>query len=72
MKTIDHQDFIVQYEETPELKEKVYQAVLEYYKKHQAYAGEVIMQDDNCQINAPDVFAVIADDLFKFKTVSKD
>ncbi len=65
--TIKHDDFIVKYDETPELKEKVYQAVLEYYKKHQAYAGEVIIQNDECQINAPSVLADIADELFKFK-----
>ena len=66
---IQHEDFAIEFHETPELKEKVYQAVLDYYKKHQAYAGEVIMQDDNCIINAPEVLANIADDIFKFKTV---
>jgi hypothetical protein len=71
MTTIDHPDFTVQFEETPELKEKVYQAVLDYYKKHQSYAGEVIMQNDECQINAPSVLADIADEIFKFKEISK-
>lgn len=72
MTTIEHEDSIIQYDETPELKEKVYQAVLEYYKKHQSYAGEVIMQSDDCQIDAPSVLAEIADEIFKFKWTSKN
>lgn len=60
-------DRIVSFEETPELKEKVYQNVLAWIKKHDAYHGEVIMQDDDCIISAPDLLSDIVDELFKFE-----
>lgn len=71
-KEIEHDDFITTYEETEEIKQKVFDAVMKYFKDHEAFCGEVIMQDDNCQINAPSVFADIADDIIKFQTKNKE
>jgi hypothetical protein len=69
---IETKDFKVSYEETEEIKKKVFDAVMAYFIKHEAFAGEVIMQDDDCQIYASSVFAKIADDIIKFEVTCKD
>jgi len=57
----------VSFDETDELKEKVYQRVLKYFIDERRFCGEGIMQSDDPVINAPLVFAEMADDLFRFK-----
>lgn len=58
----------VSYDETPELRVKLWDRVLEFYKKHEAFSGEHIMQSDNPQIEAPELLSEIADDIFNFET----
>lgn len=45
---------------------------MEYFKKHECFSGESIMQMDNPQIEAPELMADIADDILKFKFTYKD
>lgn len=63
-------DYTVSYEETPELHKAVFDKVMQYYMKHEAFHGEVIMQDDDCIIYAPETLAIIADEIIKFKVES--
>jgi len=57
-----------QFEKTPEMCEKVFDYLIEnYYKKYEAFSGEIIMQDDDCQIYAPEVLSKIADNVIEFK-----
>ena len=63
---------IAECEETPEIKEAVFQKIMEYFKKHECFRGESIMQMDNPQIEAPELMADIADDILKFKFTYKD
>lgn len=65
-------DYTVSHGNTPELHKAVFNAVMAYYMKHHAFHGEVIMQSDNCIIDAPDTLARIADEVIKFKVVYKD
>lgn len=60
-------DYFVQFEETPQLKEEVFERCLNWFIKHKAFAGEVIMQSDEPLIDAPDLMADLADDVFKFE-----
>ncbi|MEO6305111.1 MAG: hypothetical protein ABIP51_18275 [Bacteroidia bacterium] len=60
----------VSFEETAELKEQVYQKVLEWFIEQGHFSGEGIMQADDPIINAPVLLSDIADDLFKFKYIS--
>jgi hypothetical protein len=46
---------------TPEKKEAAIQKLTEYFEKHGI--GEMIMQDDNALIEAPEVLSDIADDI---------
>lgn len=67
MPTINEYDRMIDYEETDEIKQKVFDEVIRYFEKHGAYSGEVICQSDNCIIDAPSVLARIADKIIKFK-----
>jgi hypothetical protein len=60
-------DYEVSYEETDEIKQAVFDRVMKYFVKHEAFHGEVIMQMDDPIIDAPTVLADIADDIIKFK-----
>jgi hypothetical protein len=62
----------VSFEETEELKEKVYRTILGYYLDQEAFSGEAIMQCDEPIIEAPNLLSKIADDVFKFKVTEID
>ena len=65
-------DYTVIHSATPEMKEAVFKAVMNYFQAHKAFHGEVIMQSDACIIDAPSVMAYIADDIIKFKVIYKE
>ena len=69
---IETKDFIAEYNETEELKTAVFEKVLDYFKEHEAFCGESILQMDNPVIEAPHVMADIADNVIKFKYECKD
>lgn len=50
---------------TDEKLEKVKTYLDNWIKKHEAFAGEVIMQNDDCLIYAPELIAEIVDDVLK-------
>ena len=63
---------IVRYKDSDFVKEQVFNAVVEWCKKHSAYAGEMICQSDTTIIEAPDLMATIVDDIIKFDVEWKD
>jgi hypothetical protein len=71
-KILDYGDYTVSYEETDEIKQAVFDAVLAYYKKHEAFSAECILQMDDPIIDAPSALAAIADNIIKFDRKSKD
>ena len=64
---IETEDYIVEFEDTPELRQKVFQEVLDWYHEMVAFSGEQIMQTDNPQIEAAPFLAKLADEVFRFK-----
>ena len=60
--------YTVQFIESNELKNTVYDKILEWYKKHNAFHAETIMQYDNTLIEAPELLSEIVE-LFKFKYI---
>lgn len=48
-------------------KEAVFQRVVDFLKKHNAYSGESIMQSDDPVCEAPVLLSEIADDLLGFE-----
>ena len=69
---IDDEDYKVEFDDTPELRDKVFEKVLQFFKDHDSYIGECIMQNDDPIINAPNYFAEIADDIIKFEVNYKE
>lgn len=59
--------FTATFEDTPELRDAVFEKLIAFYAEHESYSGESIMQSDNPQIYAPVLLSEIADDLIKFK-----
>jgi len=66
-KTIQTEDYKVTYEDTPEVRDAVFERVMKYFKEYECFAGEVIHQSDDPLIYAPNVMSDIADDIIKFK-----
>jgi hypothetical protein len=58
-------DCEVSYEITDEMKDRIIFELLDYYKQH-GYCAEIIGQDDDAQIEAPNYLANICDDIIKF------
>ena len=66
IRTIKRNDVTITFEETEELKQQVYDQVLNFFLEVDAFCGETIMQSDTPQIEAPVFLSDIADDIFKF------
>lgn len=64
---INNDEMKVTYTDTKEVRDKVFKKLLDYYKRHEAFSGEEIMQADDPQIEAPDLLSNIADELLKFE-----
>lgn len=62
---------IVSYEETLELKDKVFERVMQFFKVTEHYTGESIMQSDGAYELSPHVLADIADDIIGFEITWK-
>jgi len=50
---------------TPEKKEAIIQKLEEWIHEYNAHSGEHIMQDDRCQIHAPELLSDLVDDIIK-------
>jgi hypothetical protein len=56
----------VTFEDSSEMARKVFDKVIEWYKKHKQFSGEGIMQDDDPIIDAPHFLSDLADEVIKF------
>lgn len=72
MPTIDQAFLRVTYSDDDATKQAVFDRVIAYFKKHDAYSGETIFQMDNPIFNAPSVLADIADNIIKFDVEYKE
>lgn len=70
--TIQKDGYRVLYQDTPEIREKVFARVMQYFKEHDTYTGEGIHQTDNCIIDAPNVMSDIADDILECRHEEDD
>ena len=55
------EDFIVEFDETPELKQAVYDEVLKWFIKHELFHGEAVMQTDKGNIESVEIMTQLAD-----------
>lgn len=68
----EFKDFILEFDESPELKERVYTKVLNFFIAMESFSGESIMQSDHPQLEAAPFLADLADDDFKFDVIWKE
>lgn len=73
MRTIvkETDQYTVSYVDSFNMRNLVFEKVLEWIFKHEAFLGEVIVQSDECNIDAPDLIAGIVDEIIKFDWNSK-
>ena len=63
---------VVEWNDSPETKDAVFQHLLNWYIEHGAFSGESIMQRDDPQLDAPVILSDIADDVIKFRLKDTD
>jgi hypothetical protein len=61
---ISDEDRDVFVRDDPETKEKVWTMLMEWFKEHEGFSGEMIGQNDDCQIYASCCLGQIADTVF--------
>lgn len=69
---IEAKNFTVNFSDDPDLKDKVFEAVLLFYLKQEAFNGESIEQNDGPYMAAPDLLSKMADELFQFDVERKE
>lgn len=66
MKTEDHKEYTLAYDDSPEAKERVWQLLLDWFKKNELYNGESLQQRDVTWEEAPVLLTEIAETGFRF------
>lgn len=56
----------VSFNDTPELRDMVFEKLVSYFQKYDAFYGEDVAQSDSPQVGAIDLMTELADD-FKFE-----
>jgi len=59
--------FVVEFDDSQEVKNAVFDRVMEYFVNCESFSSETIMQYDSAIISAPDLMGDIADNVIKFK-----
>lgn len=72
IKTIETKYSTVTYNDTPEIRDAVFERVMQYFKEYECFIGEEIHQSDDPIIYAPNVLSDIADDIIKFNYVNTE
>ena len=68
MTKILNEEYEVNYKSDTETKEKLFQACLKFFIKHETFNGESICQSDGPIIDAPNFLSNLADEIFRFET----
>ena len=72
MDTKETENYTVTWDDSDQARRSAYDALIEFFHKHESYSGESIYQCDAPQIGAPDVLCYIAEKVFKFKANWKE
>lgn len=63
----EHEDYSLEYDDSPEAKERVYQIALKWFKEQEMFNGESLGQSDETYISGPSMMIELAEDGFKFQ-----
>lgn len=62
---ITEDTYTIKIPESVQIREKVFEAILDWMVENGAYSGEIVMQCDECIISAPQLLSYIIDDIIK-------
>lgn len=65
MRKIEHEYCDIVIDDSPEAKDKIFELLVRYINLTGGYGGEVIMQSDNCIIEAPQTIASMVENVVK-------
>jgi len=65
-------DTIVEYEDSEEIRNIVFDKVIDFFKEYNCFSGEIICQSDDPQIYASELLSDIADNVIKAKYIDVD
>jgi hypothetical protein len=72
MKRIETVERIIEFDDSQEIKNAVFEELIKsFYMENEAFNGESIAQNDDCQIYAAHILGKIADKIIKFKCIWK-
>lgn len=71
-KSLKIENGIVEYNDSKEIKNLVFDKLMEYFNKYEVYSGETIMQCDELHMEVPEVLSDIADNIIKFNVKFND
>lgn len=60
------EDATLEYDDSPEAKERVFRIALKWFKKLESFSGECLAQKDDTYVYAAEMLAEIAEEGFKF------
>lgn len=55
-----------------QIKNQLYEKILQYCKEHDAFIGEKVAQSDDCIIDLPELMIDIVDNIFNFEVKYDD
>lgn len=68
MKTEEHEDCQLTYDDSPEAHKRIYDMMLKWFKEMGRFSGDSIHQSDECDIQAPYILTDVAEEGFRFET----
>lgn len=72
MRTIETKYAKITFEDTEEIKNAVFEALIAWYKNVEHFEGETIFQSDEGQLGAVEIVSDIADEIIKFNIECTD
>jgi hypothetical protein len=69
---LETENCVVTYLDDQSTRDAVFQRLLTYFAKHEAFSGESIFQRDAPSMDASCVLSDIAEDIFKFSVTEKE
>jgi hypothetical protein len=69
--TREFEDFVVEYDDSEQVRDRVFNRLMEFLHEHNLYNGEVILQSDSIQLDAPDFLADLIDNVIQFEVKDK-
>lgn len=66
IKTDGYETIDVKYKDDEATMKEVYERMLKWFVRNDAYSGEIIWESDNCMERAPEILTELAEEVFKF------